>query len=47
MCFVCMYSCTPHACIYGGQRKALDILELELERVESCHLGAENQTQVL
>jgi hypothetical protein len=30
-----------------GEQNALDPLELELQTVVSCHMGAENQTQVL
>jgi hypothetical protein len=31
----------------GGQKRALDHLELELHMVVGCFMGAGNQTQVL
>lgn len=44
-CFAYMYeyaciTCVPGAC--GGQKRAWDILELELWMVVSQHVGAEN-----
>lgn len=33
--------------VYGGQKKVWDHLELELKRVMSQHVGAENRTQIL
>lgn len=39
---------TPHVCTaQGGQKRASDPLELELQVVVICHVGAENKTQVL
>ena len=32
---------------FGGQKRVLDPLELELQMVVSHHVGARNQTQVL
>lgn len=32
---------------YGGQKAALDHLELEIQTIVKCHVGAENQTWVL
>ena len=47
----CFASCVSlcHTCVRcaGGQEKTLDSLELELQLVVSCHVGARNQTQVL
>lgn len=37
--------CMPRAC--RGQKKAVDLVELELWMVVSCHVGAEIRTQVL
>lgn len=49
MCLsVCVYVCAP--CMYlvpRSQKRAKDPLELELEIVVSCHLGAVNQTWIL
>ena len=43
---ICMCTvCEPGAC--RGQKGALDPQELELQMVGGCHVGAENQTQVL
>lgn len=40
--------CTPHAfCVYGGQKKKLDPLELELWKVLSQHMGAGDQILVV
>lgn len=36
--------CLPSA--LGGQRKASDNLELELQVIMNCHLDVRNQTQV-
>lgn len=46
----CLRSCLctiymPDAC--GGQQRASDLLELKSQTVESCHVGAWNQTCVL
>ena len=42
-CFVCIYVCAPHAyTAQGGQQKVLNLLELELQMVMSCHVGARN-----
>ena len=41
----CMYAmCVPGAC--RGQKKALDLLELELRMVVSHHVGAGNEILV-
>ena len=50
MCFVCMHICVPHVCLcathmagsLGGQKRALDPLELELQMVVSSQVGAGN-----
>ena len=49
--FACMYVSTP-ACIsvpgaLGIQKRASDLLELELQMVVSLYVGAGNSTQVL
>lgn len=45
---VYMYVCTMSVSdAHGGQKKELDTLKLELWRVVSYHVGAENRTQVL
>ena len=47
MFFLCVYMCTKclsGAC--GGQKKASDLLELELQVVVSNHMGTETRTQV-
>ena len=39
----CMYVCTPCACsAHGGQKKVLGVMELELQVVMSCSVGAGN-----
>ena len=38
-----MHACSAH----GGQKRAVEPLEVELQTVVSCHVGARNQTQVL
>ena len=40
--FACMYACTPCVCLVIP-----DSLELELQLVMSCHVGAGNGTWVL
>ena len=47
-CFACMYVCVPHKCLAapGGQKKALVPLELELEMIVNCCVGAGNQIWV-
>lgn len=51
-----MYECVClHVCIHtvgvpgalGEQRRVSDPVELELQMVGNCYLGAENQTQLL
>lgn len=43
---ICLHiPCAPGA--QGGQKAALDLLDLELQKVVSCHVGAENWTRVL
>ena len=43
---VCIYMCI---CLvtHRGQKRALEPLELELQMVVSCYVGARNQTWVL
>lgn len=44
-CLVCIYVCA--LCEYRacrGQKKVLGLLELDIRRVVSCHVGAENRT---
>lgn len=46
--FACMYAHVPHVCFVPiGQKKMPDPLELELQKVVSCHVGAGTQTQTL
>lgn len=33
--------------VLKGQKRALDLLEPELQRITSCHVGAGNQVQIL
>lgn len=41
--FVCMYTCAPQVSIaLRGQEKVLGPLELDLQMVVSCHVGAGN-----
>lgn len=42
---VCLSTIVPGA--LGGQKRAPDCLELELQMVVSCPVGARNQTQFL
>lgn len=43
-----MYACVPHACsAYERHMRAPDSLELELQLVASCCVGAENQIRAL
>lgn len=48
VCVACMCehvpTCTPHAC--RGQKRVLDLLELEFQMVMNCHVGAGKQRQV-
>ena len=47
---ICVHICLCTSCVFGacgGQKRALDALELELQMVVSHHMGAGNQTQVL
>lgn len=45
--FICVGICL-HACsAWRGQKKASDSLELELQTIVSCHVGARNQTLIL
>jgi hypothetical protein len=41
----CVYM--DHMCAHGGQKQASDPLELELQVVVSCHVGAGNQPKDL
>lgn len=46
--FAYMYAHVPHVCfVPRGQKKMPDPLELELQKVVSCHVGAGTQTQTL
>ena len=47
--FACMCVCVPHVCPVsrGGQKRALDPQELELQMVVSHHVGVGEQTWVL
>lgn len=38
----CFATCMPGA--YGGEKRTSDPLDLELEKVISCHVGAGNRT---
>ena len=43
-----MYGCTPNSCtVHRHQKMAQDPMELDLQRVVSLHVDAENGTQVL
>lgn len=42
-----MYVHHMHVQYYRGQKRGLHILELELQMVMSCQVGARTQTQVL
>jgi hypothetical protein len=44
MCMsVCMYGCVPHVCsVSRGQKMTKDSLELVVQLIVSCHLGAGN-----
>lgn len=43
-----MYVCVPYACsAYGCHMRVPDSLELELQLVASCCVGAENQIRAL
>lgn len=47
MCFACLFI-QPHVCsACGGQKGALDPLELKLQMTVSCHMDAGNQTLIL
>ena len=38
---LCMFACAPWVCsTHRSQKRASDFLELELQRVVSCHVGA-------
>ena len=48
--FACRYVCMCPMHMFGGlrgQKKAWDSLELELQMLVSCHVGAGNQTWIL
>ena len=46
--FSCICVCVPHThSVQECQKKMSDPLELELQTVVSCHVGAGNQTLVL
>jgi hypothetical protein len=48
VCGVCMYVCALLACrVCEGHQRAADHLELELQMLVSCCVGARNQTRVL
>ena len=41
--YVCLCTlCVPDAC--GGQKKVSDLLDLELQMIVSCHVGAESRS---
>lgn len=45
MCLACVFVWVTHVdSDYGGQKKALDSLEIELARVVNFHVGAGKQT---
>lgn len=46
---VCVYVCTLHACLSAqrGQKKVLDIFEMELKMAVGCHVGTGHSTLVL
>lgn len=45
--FVGMYACASHVCsAHGGQRRALEGLQLSLQTTVSHHVGAGNQTLI-
>ena len=47
---VCLHTCMCTVCVPGSQRDemtVLDPLELELQTVACCHVGAMNRTHVL
>lgn len=47
-CFACVCICVLQACgAHGSQKRASDLMELELQVVVSCHVGAGHQTWVL
>lgn len=44
-CFACIYVCMYTTCMlgtWGSQKRALDLLEIELEMVVKYWVGAEN-----
>ena len=46
--FVCMCTCALHVCsAWGGQKRALEFLQLELQEAVSPQVDARNCTQVL
>lgn len=46
--FACMYTHVPDVCfVPRGQKMIPNPLELELQKVVSCHVGAEKWTQIL
>lgn len=50
MCVGILPACmpVPHVCaVHRGPRRELDPLELELQRVLSCHVGVRKRDQVL
>lgn len=47
MCIAVLPECTSVYRVCGGQKRASDILELELQVIMSSHGGAENKTQIL
>lgn len=44
-CICLCFTIVPYVC--GGQKRASEFLEKELQTVMSYHLGAENQIQIL
>lgn len=45
--FACMGVNMPHVCTAHGSQRALDPLELQLQKVARGHVGAGNQTSPL
>ena len=44
----CIYTCVPHACsALGGQKRALQPMELVLEELVNCRVGAGNLEELL
>uniref|UniRef100_A0A8C8ULU8 Uncharacterized protein n=1 Tax=Peromyscus maniculatus bairdii TaxID=230844 RepID=A0A8C8ULU8_PERMB len=49
-CVFCLHVCLGIVCIPGShrsQKRRSDLLEMELQIIVRCHVGARNQTPVL